>query len=189
MTAETPGQSGFNPYAAPKSQVDDQPVAGDAGPAFFPVSPLKLAVMSLVTLNIYQIYWFYKNWKCAKELTGEKLNAPIRAVFYPLTSYFLFKKIREHADKVHAGVSIQAGLLALAVLMLATLWRLPDPYWLVTYLGFLPLLPVQSAVNEINRKVAPDADTNNRFRGWNIAGLVIGGPLLVLAIVGALLQQ
>jgi hypothetical protein len=43
-------------------------IAGEMAPAFvsppmyFPVSRLKLAVMSTCTLGIYELYWFYKNW-------------------------------------------------------------------------------------------------------------------------------
>src|SRR6266571_6685632 len=30
--------------------------------SFFVVSPAKLAIMSVATLGLYQIYWFYRNW-------------------------------------------------------------------------------------------------------------------------------
>jgi len=145
--------------------------------------------MSVATLSLYEIYWSYQNWKCVQRLNDEKLNAPIRAFFYPVTSYFLLRRIRDHAQKVEEGVSLQAGLLAIAVFALSVLWRLPDPYWLVSLLAFLPLLPVQSLANRINRKVAPRADPNSRFGGWNIAGAVAGGLLLVLAIVGILSEE
>jgi hypothetical protein len=84
---------------------------------------------------------------------------------------------------------VYAGPLALAVFILAALTRLPDPWWMITFLGFLPLLPVQSAVNDINAKFAPGADGNNRFSGWNIAGLLAGAIALALAILGTLVPE
>lgn len=42
-------------------------------PLFFPVSPLKLVVMSIITLNTYELYWFYKNWKLIKQRTDSNI--------------------------------------------------------------------------------------------------------------------
>jgi hypothetical protein len=78
---------------------------------------------------------------------------------------------------------LPAGALALAVLALALAANLPDPYWLLTMLSFFPLLPVQAAVNRVNRQLAPDAEPNARFGGWNIAGVVLGGVLVALAVL------
>ena len=36
-------------------------------PHFFPVSGLKLVVMSTVTFGLYEIYWFYQNWWLVKQ--------------------------------------------------------------------------------------------------------------------------
>jgi hypothetical protein len=189
MTLGTSGNGEANPYAAPRSRVADAAVGADEEPAFFPVSLLKLTLMSVATFSLYQIYWFYRNWKCVHRLNDEKANAPIRAFFYPVTSYFLFRRIRENAQKVDGGAALQAGLLAIGVFVFSALWRLPDPYWFVSLLGFLPLLPVQSLANRINRKVAPHADSNSRFGGWNIAGMVAGGLLLALAIIGMFIEE
>jgi hypothetical protein len=183
MALETSSTSNLNPYAAPRSHVEDPAIVAAGQPAFFPVSLVKLALMSLATLNLYQIYWSYQNWKCVQRLNGENVNAPIRAFFYTLTSYSLFHRIRDHAKR-DGRTSLQAGLLAIGVFVFAVLSMAADPYWLVTFVGFLPLLPVQSVVNKINREVAPDADPNGRFGGWNILALIVGGAFLFLAIIG-----
>ena len=188
MKAQSAGQEAFNPYAAPKAALADA-AAAEGQPVFFPVSLPKLALMSLATLGLYEIYWFYKNWKCMQENFGHKLNAPIRAFFFPLVSYPLFRQIRDHAAGAQLQSRLQAGPLALAVFLIAVLYRLPDPWWLVSLLGFLPLLPVQSAVNEINGKFAPGVDRNGRFSGWNIAGMVAGGIVLALAVIGMFVPE
>ena len=188
MRTQSMEQEPFNPYAAPKAALADA-AAPEVQPVFFPVSLPKLALMSLATLGFYEIYWFYKNWKCMQENFGHKINAPIRALFFPLVSYPLFRQIRDHAAGARLESRLQAGLLAFAVFIIAVLYRLPDPWWLVSLLGFLPLLPVQSAVNDINAKLAPGADGNGRFSGWNIAGIAAGGIVLALAIIGMLVPE
>lgn len=182
-SAQAAGAPAFNPYAAPAAPVADADTAsGEA--IFFPVGLLKLSLMSVVTLGIYQIYWFYKNWKYVQTL-GDSVNAPIRALFYTLTSYWLFKRIRQQAANAQLGGHLQAGFLAVMLLLVGSLWRLPDPWWIFGLGAFLPLLPVQATVNELNRKLAPQADANSRFGGWNIVALIAGGILVLAAIVGA----
>jgi hypothetical protein len=158
-------------------------------PTFFAVSKWKLAAMSIATLGLYDIFWFYKNWKCVQQLDNGKMPPIIPAFFYPLTSYWLFKRIREQAESEKVSVEIDAGPLAGVVLVAAYLFRLPDPYWLLAFAGFLPLVPVQAAVNQINRKVAPGLDPNDRFSRWNLAAIVIGGLVLCLAILGLFIEE
>ena len=177
----------MNPYAAPAAKVDAEESAPE--PVFFPVGELKLALMSIVTLGLYEVYWFYKNWKCVQRNSGEKVSAPLRAIFYPVISYPLFKRIRSHAKTSGVEADFPAGALACAVFVMTLLWRLPDPWWLAGFLGVAPLLPVQGAANAVNRKLAPAADANTAFSGWNILGLVGGGLVVVLAIIGAFVPE
>jgi hypothetical protein len=90
---------------------------------------------------------------------------------------------------VEPAISLPAGSLALAVLALALAANLPDPYWPVTLLSFVVLFPVQSAVNRVNRQLAPDADPNARFSGWNIAGVIIGGLLVAFAVFSMFVES
>jgi hypothetical protein len=183
MAIESGDQASLNPYAAPKAPVADSPAAAGE-PTFFAVGLLKLSIMSVVTFGLYEFYWSYRNWKQASRLSGEKLNAPIRAVFYPLTSYFLFRRIDDYGAKRRTRLPMGAGTLAFFLFVLNALWRLPDPYWLVSFASFLPLLAVQATVNEINREVAPGSDPNTRFRAWNIVAAVLGGAWVALVLIG-----
>lgn len=152
-------------------------------PTYFPVSSLKLIVMSVCTFGIYEVYWYYKNWSLIKE--REKLNiAPFwRAFFAYFFCYALFKSIQATADSQKIKKSIAPGPLATGWIVITLLWKLPDPYWLITFFAVFFLLPVQMVVNEINLNANPKYDPNNKFTGWNIAGAVIGGLLFVLAVI------
>lgn len=182
MATQSPNQTAFDPYAPPKSRVGDVPAAEQTRPMFFPVGLSKLAIMTVGTWGIYEFYWFYQNWKSVRQLTGEKLNAPIRALFYPITSFSLFGRIREQGQRLEVAFTVKPSVLATAVLLWNGLWRLPDPYWIISLLGFVPLLYVQSAVNKINKKVAPDSHPNSRLGAWNIVALIAGVANLAMVI-------
>ena len=66
-------------------------------PIFFPVSSLKLVVMCIVTFGIYEVYWFYKNWKLIKQRTASDIMPFWRAFFAVLFCYSCFKRIEEAA--------------------------------------------------------------------------------------------
>jgi hypothetical protein len=159
-----------------------------AEPAFFSVGLAKLAIMSLVTFGLYELFWSYRNWKCARKLTGESLNAPIRAFFYPVTSYFLFRRIEDCGLKYRILMPMNTGTLAFVFFLLSASWRLPDPIWLASNFSFVPLLAIQSAVNEINARVAPGADPNRRLGAWNIVAILVGGAMLCLVVAGLFVE-
>jgi hypothetical protein len=129
---------------------------------YFSVSKLKLVVLCLVTLSLYEIYWFYKNWKLVKIKTGEKISPFWRAVFAIFFCYSLFKRVQDSASLQGCRSSISPGWLTVAYIILGATWQLPDPYWLIGLISFVPLLPVQGVINEINRKPAsiPKEDTD-----------------------------
>jgi hypothetical protein len=185
MATESDDQPPLNPYAPPDARLDDTEVQQFPGDGFFGVGLIKLALMSVVTVNLYGLYWFYKQWKAASRVSGDKLNAPVRAFFAGLTSYFLFKRIEACGIQRGVKLPLGPGPLALYYFLLGALCRLPDPYWLIPYFFlFLPLLPVQSAVNRINQELAPGSYRNGGLSGWNIFAVVLGSLLWLLMFAG-----
>lgn len=186
MTDEPHSAPAFDPYAAPTASVVDVGPAGQREPVFYPVGMLKLVLLSVACLGLYQLYWFYRNWKCVQRLTGAALNAPVRAFFYPVTAWFLFRRIDETQRAHGRPLAMYPGVLAGLLLACTLAWRLPDPYWLLGVLQFVPLLPVQRAVNALNATLAPQADPNRRWGLGSLLALLIGGSVLALAIIGTL---
>jgi len=180
MTNETPDQAAFNPYQAPGAVVVDADAQAEA-PAFFPVTRFKLIVMSLASAGFYEIYWFYKNWRCVQ--SREKIDVPVRTVFYPLVAYSLFAKVQKMANEVQAVAVPGPGILAFLVFVLAVCGGLPDPYWVVGLGSFLPLLPVQTTIIEINRRIAPKADPNGNFSWANFVWMAIGAVVYLLLFI------
>jgi hypothetical protein len=176
-----------NPYSPPKADVALVQARPDSlpTPPFFAVSTTKLTVMYFCTFSLYQYYWLYKNWAMVKARTGENITPALRTFFAPIFCYSLFTRIRQH-EAAAPEAKLAAGPLAVGWILLSYLWNLPEPYFLIAFLALVPLLTVQTAVNDINAVASPGHDPNNRFSPVNWAGIGLGGLFLLLALIGVL---
>lgn len=158
-------------------------------PRYFAVAAPKFVVMSACSLGIYELYWFYRNWRAEREHTGESLSPLLRTFFAPVFAYSLFRRIRGSAGEKGVASEWSAGLLALAFFVLLATWRLPDPWWLLSLVSFLPLLPVLETVRRLNAVVAPAAPPNASYSGVNVLVIILGGLLLVGGVIGTFLPE
>lgn len=155
----------------------------DTGPApYFSVSVLKFVVMSLGTLGLYRLYWFYQNWKHIKKRDGSDIEPFWRTVFLPWYSYPLFKEIFDSAEMAAFQASSAAAFFTTCVFALSPVWLLPRPYKYLVFLWELVLLPVQAAANKANRRLSPKYVLNSKIRGWNF--LAVGVAVLVSGLAG-----
>jgi hypothetical protein len=177
----------LNPYAPPAAALEGAPTTyaeprADV-PLFFPVSPTKLTLLYFASFGLYQLLWFHESWKLVRD-RGEGISPIARTIFGVFFCYSLFERVQDEARSHDVKMIGGAGFLAIAWIVLALAGRLPDPAWMITFLSFLPMLAVQKAVNELNRRVAPDHDPNSRFGAGAIVTMVIGFPLLLLFLAG-----
>lgn len=179
-----------NPYAPPTAAVDDvRPEESAAQPPFFAVSLTKLLIMSVCTLSLYELYWFYRNWKCIKARERTNISPAPRAIFAYFYCYQCFSRIRDYDVEKTNRSNLAAGALAAGWIVTTLLWKLPDPYWWFSELAVFFLLPVQARVNQLNAEANPAHDRNARLRGWNWLAVVLGGALVLLAMVGTLMPE
>jgi len=156
---------------------------------YFAVSLLKLAVMSICTFGLYEFYWFYENWRRIRNREGPRIKPFLCALFAYFTCYYCFTRIDNHAASIGLHQSIPTAVLAIGWVLTTLLWKLPDPYWLVSSLSFLFILPAQALANRINATIVPDHDPNRRFTAWNFACVAVVAAFLILAIVGSFLPD
>ncbi len=181
VVLSSPSAPTFQP---PQYQPQYQPRhPNPSGPMYFPVSPLKLIVMSVCTFGVYELYWFYKNWCLIKEREKLDIRPFWRAVFAYFFCLSCFKKIRTTAQTLNLKESIAAGPLAAGWIIVSLLWWLPDPYWLLFYFAMPFLIPVQILVTKVNATADPGCEENKRFTAWNIAAVVFGGMFLILILI------
>ncbi len=103
---------------SPKGSSED-PALPPVMPHFFTASILKLVIMSICTMGIYQLYWFYKNWKLIRERTGQKIRPFWRAFFSPLWAYSCFKEIKAGAEECKIQEFLPIGLFAILYFLIS----------------------------------------------------------------------
>ena len=146
----------------------------------------KLALLSFFSLGLYQVYWFYRNWRRVRERTGRSLMPLARAIFAPVWSHSLFDEVAEQARAADVRVGWSPIVLAVSFFLLSAAWRFPGAGLIVSLFSFLPLLPVQATINAIagQRGTAPDARIDARHRAVIAAGTV----LVIMTVIGATMQ-
>ena len=111
---------------ARESEASHSPITTGKAPRWFLVGTTKLAVMSIATLNLYEIYWFYRHWKAVREHTGEEIKPFWRAFFAPLFCYSLFHRINDSARASGLSPLKSVSALSAAWILLAALAGLSE---------------------------------------------------------------
>lgn len=150
------------------------PLAPPVSP-WFPVGVRKLAVMCVGTLGLYQVYWFYEQWRHAAAQEDEDIWPWARAVFGVLFCYPLFERMTEWARERGVEIKDSALLLSAAFVVFTFAQRLPGAWALVTLLTALPLLAAQARINAVPamRDLPPDL-RNDRLSPINVFGVLVG---------------
>ncbi len=182
-------QNPSNPYQPPAAEVELEGTASSGAPTLFAVGPLNLIVLSLATFNLYQIWWLYKNWSHIKASTGLQMWPFWRAFFGPLWFFSLVARIRDRAEAEGLGPTLSPGLLGVLYLALSALIQLPDPWWLLGFLSFIPLVVVDKTAAAIEEKRGHDLSALRRWSVGNWLALALGGLLFLLALVGTFLPE
>jgi hypothetical protein len=174
----------INPYAPPVAHVENVPDPERKPPRFFAVAPWKMVLMCLVTLGMYQLYWFYQNWACVRRAERSTILPVPRAIFGVFYCYSLFSRICK--DGVTQGLSAPpaAGALATVWIVSSIAWRLPGALALLGVVSWFALIPIQAYANRINAEVAPHSDRNGRLTWVNWIGVVLGGAFFGLVVIG-----
>lgn len=169
--------------------ITTEPTAKQSTETFFPVSTLKLVLMSLSTFGLYQIYWLYQNWRIVKYRERRKISPPWRSVLGLFFLYPIFRRVKKQAAVAGFGM-LPAGALFFGWLLLYLLSYAPDS--LLTAISFssvLLLVPVQRKANSINRLADPSFSKNDTFGKMNWVALLIGGPIFLLSVLGLIVQS
>ena len=184
-------QCGFDRRTAPEpvSEIDASRTAVATGDetVWFAVGATKLVVMSVVTLGLYQLYWFYQQWRRVAD-TEENIRPRARALFSVFFCHSLFRRVMESARTMGMEPPLPAALLSVPFILLTLAWKLPRPFSLIGLLSVLPLVLVQRLANAVALGQAPETDANARLTPVNWVGVAVGGLLVLLAVAGAFLS-
>ncbi len=175
-------------------------------------APWRLVFLSILTFTLYEIYWFYRNWKQLKAHKNLDISPGWRTVglFVPIyvivVIYRQFRDIRDFAEQEGCETYSSPGWLTFGYLFLAGIsfrlalhsWRLTDPAeilasdlfgLLVDLLAVSLLAVVQKTLNTYWEKVQPELAMKRKFSGGETTLLVIGSIIWFLALVGTFVPE
>jgi hypothetical protein len=163
-------------------------IAAAAPPAapWFRVGTAKLLLMCVVTFGVYEIYWFYQQWRHVQR-RGERVHPALRTLFAGLFCYALFRRVSQDATQRGIARAPSAVACAIAFVALAITVRLPDPWSTLSLLQLLPLALIQRAASAAALAAVPGADPNTRLTPINWLGVAFGVMILVLTAAAAML--
>lgn len=175
-----------------------EPVVATGQIEYYSIYPGRLFLFSILTFNLYEIYWFYRNWLAVKKAEGTNIQPFWRAIFTVFFCYEFFTKVLRTAKSNGYTDSYSAGWMATAyiVLLLAgnALGRAngidPGSYLLgliiLLILTPLPLLPIQRAINFNNAKIVPHHSVTKTFTAWEVTLIIVGILLTALVVLGTI---
>jgi hypothetical protein len=190
----------FDVYSPPKAAIEPQASAALASDALYVVSPFKFSLLFLATLGIYQVYWFYRNWKRVSQLMHDNLWPIPRALFSVFFTHSLFRWVDQKLSRLEkpfewsaSGTATQVVLLNILISLLdrAAGRSLGSPWTDFASLALLPvlllpLLRAQKAINHLSGD--PLGESNRALTVANVAWLLVGGVLWVLMAAGVLME-
>lgn len=147
-------------------------------------------LLSVLTLGIYDVYWYYRNWKYLAEFKKLDISPGWRTagLFVPILNLFLIygahKDYRDLIKEEGLNREIYPGLIIVVIIIAGLITNLPDPFWLISFLATIPLAIVQGILNELWRKVQPELIHKTNFRGRQIFLMVFGAIIWFFMIVG-----
>jgi hypothetical protein len=185
-----------NPYTPTEANLDagpDTSVESD----FYVVSTLKFTALFVATLGMYQVYWFYKNWRQYKQASGNWDIWPVpRAIFAIFFIHALFRHVNAKLERQDGAAEwnhrLHATVLVIFSLMTTLLDRLGEKLIgspVSDILALSLLIPMYflyaSAQQRINFACGdPEGVSNSRFTWANHVWLVLGVLIWFLAIYG-----
>jgi hypothetical protein len=166
--------------------IASRPVARTGTRRYYDVSLTKFILLWLGTLGLFHFYWFYKQWDYERE-NGADVVPLLRALFAPFFVYGLFRGIHRECDDHDATNNWNPAMLALIYIAGILSFKFAGrTFWSVGYLTFLPILPVQASINELNRRLAPDLPANTGYSWWQVLLLLVGLSLFALGVLSRL---
>ncbi|MCZ7363010.1 MAG: zinc-ribbon domain-containing protein [Candidatus Methanoperedens sp.] len=164
-----------------------------------------LVILSVFTFGLYEIYWFYRNWKQIKIHKNLDISPGMRTLgllFIPIYNFLLifeqFKDIMNLAKEAGCSTfSSHRGLATVYIYMTILfniLFSLPPPYsligWIPLFLSLWVLIIIQKTLNNYWEKEQVGLPERTQFSGIEIAAIIIGGFILIVGfyistIIGA----
>lgn len=143
--------------------------------------PWKFILLSIGTFGLYELFWFYKVWHHFKLTDKLRIRPSLRALFAPFFIWSLAHRINQLLKKEHITFSSNPFWLGLVYIFFCITALLPDPFWIVSFLAFWPLLPLLKGLNLYWEKQEKGKLPLKPFEVWQ--SILIGLGVSISALV------
>ncbi|HRD08689.1 MAG: hypothetical protein U0V54_13510 [Saprospiraceae bacterium] len=147
----------------------------------------KFVLLCFITMGLYGIWWIYKSWRFFKQKEMTDIMPAARSLLSILYLNFLFMKIYDYSKEKGYNPRFNSYALYIGFFIVNVLSYLPDPYWMVSNLAFLFLIPPFKALNYAKENTEGLLITEQpTFNGRQIALILVGTllwGLIILAMV------
>jgi len=176
-----------NPYQAPDAELID----AINTTSHFVVSTKKLFILETLTMGLYSIYWFYKNYKIIRTEENNSIQPALRAIFQVFFTFNLFRRVENSAKSNNVSIPYSTTTLAALYVALCIFTNLSDQIsYTVGFIGYLAipasawiLMQVQTTVNSISDD--REGLSNHRFTLANYLWCFLGFLLWLVVVVDA----
>ncbi len=167
-------------------QIDEQVDTGPKAAAFFHVDIEKFAILFVMTVGMYQLYWFYKQWSALKKYY--QLDAwPIPRAFFSIffthsLCTYVNEYFREDGREYKWSNTLNATIYVGLILVGAILGQVQEHFsdlvligvasLLLTLASGIPLLQIQKAINVA--LIGSEYEVNDDFTWLNWIWFVLG---------------
>ena len=83
---------------------------------FYPLGGAKFLIYHFLTLGIYSIYWFYRQWRWVKQRDNSLIMPFWRALFSPLWLYALYQQLKQ--EPLQAGRSLPSKVMMVMIVVI-----------------------------------------------------------------------
>jgi len=147
-----------------------------------------LAALSVLTLGMYELYWFWRNWRDLRLELGVEVQPVWRALglFVPIVNVVLvydqLRMIREQCDARGVTAGYSPGLVTATFFSIAVAGNLTT-FWPLSLLNVVPLLQVQVALNQLWACTQPGATVRSGLTPREVAVMIAGAVITAAALL------
>ena len=151
-------------------------------------------LLSFFSFGLYNLYWFYKNWRFFRELYDWDIYPVWRAIFAIFFAHALLEQINDLAiEKGHPGISSNAyatGYVVMAIIQRFLDRILPahQALFVLLLMPFLFLVPSVKQLNYIYEQDHPN-EYIPPFSAGELVLLLLGGIIVALAIASTFMDK
>lgn len=111
------------------------------------ISLNKFIFLSIISFGTYEVWWMYKAWRFFKQKEKLDILPAARAIFAIFYLNSLFNRILNLAKEKGYKENYSGSSLFVGFIITNLLSKLPDPFWMVSIISFVFIIPPFKALN------------------------------------------